>query len=52
MLADALERGSQCPMDFSTMDHIEMATIPLKEIREKYNVVPPIIGLADASIRW
>lgn len=52
MLADALERGSQCPMDFSTIDHIEMATIPLKEIREKYNVVPPIMGLADASIRW
>ncbi len=52
MLADALERGTKCNNDFSTMDHIEMATVPLKEVREKYNVVPPLMSVADASIHW
>ena len=52
MLADAFARGSKCNQDFSTIDHIEMATIPLKKLREEFNVTPPLMNVADASIRW
>ena len=52
MLADALERGSKCYSDFSTIDHIKMATVPLKEVRKEYNVIPPLVSVADHSIHW
>ena len=52
MLADAFERGSKCNRDFSTIDHIEMATVPLKQLREEFNVIPPLMSIADASIHW
>ena len=52
MLADALERGSKCYSDFSTIDHIKMATVPLKEVRKEYNVIPPLVNVANHSIHW
>jgi len=52
MLADAFARGSNCNHDFSTIDHLEQATLPLNELRERFNVRPPLKGVADSSLCW
>ena len=52
MLGDAFDRGMNCSNDFSTIDHLELATMPLAQIREEYNVSPPLKGVADSSLCW
>lgn len=43
MLAEALRRGSQCTGDFSVIDHLELAHLPLDEVRARFGV-PPLVG--------
>jgi hypothetical protein len=43
MLAEALRRGSQCTGDFSVIDHLEIAHLPLDEVRARFGV-PPLVG--------
>ena len=52
MLADALKRGSQCNADFSSIDHLSVAELPLGEIRKSFNVIPPLRQIADESLNW
>ena len=52
MLANALDRGSNCSKDFSTQDHLELAAMPLSQLRQEFNVTPPLMGMADSSLCW
>ncbi|CAB4623454.1 unannotated protein [freshwater metagenome] len=36
-----LARGARCTADFSLVDHFELATLPLTEVRERFGVTPP-----------
>ncbi len=40
LLAEVLERGAACSTEFSRIDHIALATVPLAEVRERFNVLP------------
>lgn len=40
LLAEALRRGDACSGDFSTLDHLAIADVPLIEIRRQFNVIP------------
>ncbi len=40
LLADALRRGDACAGDFSALDHLALADVPLVEIRRQFNVIP------------
>ena len=52
MLADAYDRGSKCNQDFSIINHLEIASIPLSTLRKRFNIIPPLSGIADSSINW
>lgn len=52
LLAEALERGSACLGDFSQLDHLAMAHIPLAEIRREYNVRPLSRPMYDDKEFW
>ena len=52
MLANALDRGTKCTDDFGAIDHIQMADMPLKQLRLEFNVMPPLRGVADSSLCW
>tara|TARA_Y100000991_G_scaffold36523_1_gene24652 strand:+ start:229 stop:1239 length:1011 start_codon:yes stop_codon:yes gene_type:complete len=52
MLANAFDRGSNCSKDFSTLDHLEFATMPLTQLRKEFNVTTPLMGVADSSLCW
>jgi hypothetical protein len=41
LLAFELARGSLCTSDFSLVDHLAMAHLPLAEVRSRYGVRPP-----------
>ena len=43
LLAEALRRGSQCTGDFSVIDHLAIAHLPLDEVRARFGV-PPLVG--------
>ena len=38
LVADALERGASCTGDFSVIDHLALAHLPLAEVREQFGV--------------
>ena len=38
LVADALERGAACTGDFSVIDHLALAHLPLAEVREQFGV--------------
>ncbi len=40
LLAEGLDRGRQCAVDLSQLDHLAIARESLASIRERYNVVP------------
>lgn len=40
LMVDGFIRGSQCLDDFSEMDHLGEAHVPVAEIRERYGVIP------------
>jgi hypothetical protein len=40
LLAEGLERGSQCSVDLSQVDHLALVELPLDQVREQFNVVP------------
>jgi hypothetical protein len=52
LLAEALHRGSLCSGDFSTIDHLAIADVPLVEIRRQYNVVPLKRPMFDDAEFW
>ncbi len=45
LLAEGLERGAACTGDFSAVDHLALAHVPLVEVREQFGVPPrPVSG--------
>ena len=40
LVADALKRGAACTADFSDIDHLALAHLPLAEVREQFGVTP------------
>ena len=40
MLGEAFERGAKCRADFTSIDHLAIASWDLAEVREEYGVVP------------
>jgi hypothetical protein len=40
LFGEGLERGSQCTVDLSQVDHLALVERPLEELREQFNVVP------------
>ena len=51
-LAEALQRGSTCTGDFTSLDHLAIADVPLIEIRSQYNVVPLKQSMFDDAHLW
>lgn len=41
LIATELARGSRCAADFSTIDHLAIAAVPLAEVRARFGVAPP-----------
>jgi hypothetical protein len=41
LLASELKRGSACSADFSLVDHLVLAPLPLTEVRQQFNVCRP-----------
>lgn len=39
-LAEGLERGEQCKVDLSQVDHLSIAHLPLEQVRGDFSVVP------------
>ena len=52
LLAEALRRGSQCTGDFSMLDHLAIAHVPLVEIRRQFNVLPLAVPMFDDAEFW
>lgn len=42
LLASELKRGSACSADFSLVDHLALAPLPLTEVRQRFNVCRPL----------
>jgi|GEM_PF-6001658 hypothetical protein len=40
LLGDAFRRGSQCRGDFTAVDHLALAEVPLVEVRDRFGVPP------------
>ena len=40
LLAEAWRRGAACTGDFSRLDHLALAAVPLVEIRQRFHVLP------------
>jgi hypothetical protein len=40
LFGEGLERGSQCSVDLSQVDHLALVELPLDQVRERFNVVP------------
>jgi hypothetical protein len=40
LFGEGLERGSQCSVDLSQVDHMALVELPLDQVREQFNVVP------------
>ncbi|NCY16387.1 MAG: hypothetical protein EBX39_06380 [Actinobacteria bacterium] len=51
LLATELARGSGCTADFSVIDHLAIAEMPLAEVRAQFGVQPPIDRL-DGHHHW
>ena len=52
LLAEALRRGALCTGDFSTLDHLAIADVPLVELRRQFNVVPLSLPMFDDAEFW
>ena len=52
LLAEAFQRGSQCSGDFSAIDHLAIAHVPLVEIRRDFNIVPMAVPMFDDAEFW
>jgi hypothetical protein len=42
LIGSELARGSRCTADFSIVDHLSIAEVPLVEVRAQFGVQPPI----------
>jgi hypothetical protein len=51
LLASELARGSNCTADFSIIDHLAIAEVPLAEVRARFGVQPPLDPL-DGHHHW
>ncbi len=45
LLGEGLERGAQCTVDLTKVDHLAIAHLPLDDVRQNFNVVP-LVGAA------
>ena len=52
LFAEALQRGSACRGDFSQLDHLAIAHVPLIEIRREFNVLPLSKSMYDDKEFW
>ena len=52
LLAEALQRGSSCTGDFTKVDHLAIADVPLIDIRRQYNVLPLKQSMFDDAHLW
>ncbi len=52
LFAEALRRGSECSGDFSELDHLAIADVPLIEVRRQYNVPPLSRSMYDDADFW
>jgi hypothetical protein len=52
LFAEALERGAACTGDFSALDHLAIAHVPLAEIRRQFNVRPLRKSMYDDKEFW
>lgn len=39
-LGEGLERGTQCTVDLSQVDHLSIAHLPLEQVRKNFSIVP------------
>jgi len=39
-LGAGLERGKHCAVDLSQVDHLEIAHLPLEQVRKTFSIVP------------
>ena len=51
LLASEMARGSDCTADFSLVDHLALAPLPLAEVRRRFGVRPPA-DPDDGHHRW
>lgn len=52
LLASELKRGSACSADFSLVDHLALAPLPLAEVRRQFNVCRPLQPSAVDHLFW
>ena len=52
LLDEAFRRGSACTGDFSSLDHLAIADVPLVEIRRQFNVRPLAVPMFDDAEFW
>lgn len=52
LLASELKRGSACNADFSLVDHLVLAPLPLAEVRRQFNVCPPVRPSSVDHLFW
>jgi hypothetical protein len=52
LLATELRRGSGCSADFSLVDHLALAPLPLGEVRRRFNVSCPTHPSAADHLFW
>jgi hypothetical protein len=52
LLASELKRGSACSADFSLVDHLVLAPLPLAEVRQRFNVCRPLQPSAVDHLFW
>ena len=52
LFAEALERGARCRGDFSQLDHLAIASEPLREIRRRFHVLPLREPMVDQPDLW
>jgi hypothetical protein len=50
--AEALQRGTACTADFTALDHLAIADVPLIDIRRHYNVPPLRQSMFDDAHLW
>ena len=52
LLASELKRGSACSADFSLVDHLALAPLPLAAVRQRFNVCPPLRPSSVDHLFW
>jgi hypothetical protein len=40
LFGEGLERGAQCTVDLSQVDHLALVSLPLEQVRRQFNIIP------------